>query len=98
MRNKLLQAITIALLVSGLVLPGCMADPGSGAEAVKYTLYIGLNDKDTYTQLLSTAEAVEKVSAIALKHADGFTLYHGQGAYLDDQGVETFENCLILEF
>ena len=98
LRNKLLPAILIALLLSCLILGGCMANPDSGQEGVKYTLYIGLNDKDTYTQLISTEEAVKKVSAIALKHADGFTLYQGQGAYLDDQGVETFENCLVLEF
>jgi hypothetical protein len=77
---------------------GCVAQPGTQtqtAEEVKYTLYIGLNDKNTYTQLLSTEDAVNRVADIALKYVDGFTQLSGKGAYKDEKGIITHENCLI---
>ncbi|HHU87291.1 MAG TPA: DUF3574 domain-containing protein [Peptococcaceae bacterium] len=80
---------------------GCVAQPGTQtqtAEEVKYTLYIGLNDKNTYTQLLSTEDAVNRVADIALKYVDGFTQLSGKGAYKDEKGIITHENCLIFEF
>ena len=33
-------------------------------KEIKYTLYIGLNDKDTYTQRITDQEAQEKISQI----------------------------------
>ena len=38
----------------------------------RYTLYIGTSDKDTLKPLMELAEAKEIVSAICLKHTDGF--------------------------
>jgi len=99
--DKKLRPITIAviaLFLLNLALAAGVVKLHAGYNGVKYTLYIGLNDKDSYTQLIPTEDAMEKVSAIALKHADGFTLYQAQGAYLDDAGVETFENSLVLVF
>jgi hypothetical protein len=76
----------------------CRAAGTRTAEEVKYTLYIGLNDKNTYTQLLSTEDAANKVADIALKYVDGFTQLSGKGAYKDEKGIITHENCLIFEF
>lgn len=70
----------------------------AGTEGVKYTVYIGLNDKDSYKQLISSEDAEKKVSAIALKHVDGFTVLSARGAYKDDKGVITDENSLVYEF
>jgi hypothetical protein len=38
------------------------------------------------------------VADIALKYADGFTQLSGKGAYKDEKGIITHENCLIFEF
>lgn len=67
-------------------------------DIIKYTMYIGLNDKDTYTQLISYEEAEEKVSNIALKYVDGFTVLSAKGAYKDGKGIITNENSLVFQF
>ncbi len=80
---------------------GCSTQAQSGLaknEAVKYTLYIGLNDKDTYSQKISAGEAEKKVNDIALKYVDGFTQYWAKGAYMDDKKRITYENTLIYTF
>lgn len=93
------MVLVMLLVLAGLALSGCAVpagDPYSGT--VKYTLYIGLNDKDTYTQLIPYEEAEQKVSGIALKYVDGFTVLSARGAYKDDKGSITHENSLVVEF
>jgi hypothetical protein len=79
-----------------LVLVLALAGWDSG-RTVKYRLYIGLNDQDTYQQVKSTEEAQELVAEIALKYVEGFTLITAQGVYTDHLGVVTRENSLICE-
>ncbi len=67
-------------------------------SAVKYTMYIGLNDKDTYTQIIDSEEAEKIVSTICLKYIDGYTMSHGEGSYKDEKDVVTKENSLIYTF
>ena len=67
-------------------------------ELVKYTMYIGLNDKDTYVQIMPFGEAEKKVSDIALKYVDGFTVLSARGAYKDEKGIITNENSLVFQF
>ena len=64
----------------------------------KYTMYIGLNDKDTNKQLMSDDEAEELMSEICLKYVDGYTFSERQGAYKNDKGIVTKENSLVFEF
>jgi predicted small lipoprotein YifL len=64
MKNRFILIFIIILLC--FTVAGCAAQPETRtAEGVKYTLYIGLNDKNTYTQLLSTEDAANKVADIA---------------------------------
>lgn len=90
-----------AFILAVIILTGCMlqtkAVDGYGNE-VKYTMYVGLNDKDTYTQLISTEDAEKKVSEIALRYVDGFTQLSAKGAYKDEDGIVTYENSLVFEF
>jgi len=96
MNNRFLVIFMIFLIC--FTLAGCAVQPEPGtSEEFKYTLYIGLNDKDTYTQLLSTEEAENKASNIVLKHVDGFTRFLGKGAYQDEKGIVTYENSLVFE-
>jgi hypothetical protein len=97
MKNRFTLIFIIILLC--FTVAGCAAQPGTRTvEGVKYTLYIGLNDKNTYIQQLSIEDAANKVADIALKYADGFTQLSGKGAYKDEKGIITHENCLIFEF
>lgn len=68
------------------------------STAEKFTLHIGLNDKDTYKQEISDENAIKLVTDTALKYTDGFTIYKCQGVYKDKKGDITRENSLIMEF
>jgi hypothetical protein len=99
MKKKCLLVVSIVLLP--ILLSGCLLQNGESIQfsgTVKYTMYIGLNDQDTYTQLIPYEEAEKKVNEIALKHVDGFTQTQAKGAYKDDEGVVTYENSLVYEF
>ena len=41
----------------------------------KFTLYLGLNDKDTKTQLVSTLEAYKVVTNVLKTYTDGATVF-----------------------
>ena len=65
---------------------------------IKYTLYIGCNDKDKKVQVISD----DVIDAIIVKTCtaaglDGFTLSHGRGYYTHDDGSVVFERTCILD-
>jgi len=76
-------------------------DPSVGAIAFEnaeygqYVLYIGMNDKDTYEQIIPTDEAVEIVNAIFAKHVGGWTMKHARGGWVDEKNILTQENTLV---
>lgn len=67
-------------------------------EAQEYTLYIGLNDKDEYRQLISTKEAKEIIDAICVEYVDGYTVTEAGGAWVDEKNTLTQENTLVYHF
>ena len=64
----------------------------------KYILYIGTNDKDTYTQLIPTEEARGKVNAICAKYVGGYTVSDARGGWVDETDTLTQENTLVYSF
>ena len=63
----------------------------------RFTLYMGLNDKDTKTQKISTLEAYKIVSNILASDFGGGTIYEAKGVYKHDDGTIVFENTLRIE-
>jgi len=63
----------------------------------KFTLYLGLNDKDTKTQQVETVEAYKIVSNLLLKRFDGATIFNAQGIYKHDNGEIVTENTFRIE-
>ena len=63
----------------------------------KVTLYIGLNDKDTKRQEISTIEAYKIVQNIVMSMADGCTIYEADGVYRHNDGTITIEKSLKVE-
>lgn len=61
----------------------------------KYVLYIGLNDKDTYTQLVSVREARDIVNGICVRYTDGYTVMEARGGWVDETGTLTEETSLV---
>lgn len=65
------------------------------SENGKYVLYIGLNDKDTYSHIISAEEAKEIVNGICAKYADGYTVMEANGGWVDETGTLTEEMSLV---
>lgn len=63
----------------------------------KFTLYVGLNDKDTKTQKIDTLEAYKIVSNLLVATVGGGTIYQAQGIYKHDNGDIVIENTLRIE-
>lgn len=67
----------------------------------RYTLYVGLNDKDTKTQKIDTIEAYKIVENMLASMFDGGTIFAAKGIYKHDDNTIVIENTLrieILEF
>ena len=63
----------------------------------KYTLYIGLNDKDTKRQQIDNLEASKVVQNILTEKTGGGTIYNATGVYKHDDGTIIIENTLRVE-
>lgn len=64
----------------------------------KYILNIGLNDKDTKTQIIKTTEAKKIIQNILfINDVNGYTIYDGYGLYKHDDGAITKEKTIIIE-
>lgn len=103
------QKIILALLIVNLLAVGGIIVYLSGAlsredvsalsqgqqEGTCYTLYIGTNDKDTYTQKISLDEARKIVNEICVKYVDGYTMQEANGGWVDETGTLTQEETLV---
>ena len=61
----------------------------------KYTLDIGLNDKDTGEQKVDTEAALEKANLICAKYAGGYTQFSAKGGWTNDDGSLGHENTMV---
>ena len=63
----------------------------------KFTLYLGLNDKDTKTQQITTVEAYKIVSNLISADFDGGTIFEAKGIYKHEDGQIVTETTLRIE-
>ena len=63
----------------------------------QFTLYIGLNDKVTKVQKISTIEAYKVVENALRAHFEGATIFEARGIYRHASGIFTTENTLRIE-
>ena len=64
----------------------------------KYTLYVGLNDKDTKTQKVATLEAYKIIENLLLGlNVEGATIFETKGLYKHESGEYVIENTLRIE-
>lgn len=63
----------------------------------KFTLYLGLNDKDTKVQEVSTLEAYKIVSNLISADFGGGTIFEAKGIYKHENGVIVTETTLRIE-
>lgn len=99
--------IIIILLVANLCISGFMAaylfipsaEPGgqigfSEVKNGKYILSIGMNDKDTYEQIIETDKAIEIVNNICAENGCGYTMTEARGGWAEDDRL-FHENTLV---
>ncbi len=65
----------------------------------KYVLYVGLNDKKTKLQEISTVQAYKIITnVIVANDVTGFTILEANGYYVHDNGSISIEKSLKIEF
>lgn len=112
MKTKILIVATLALAALNICLiaviltgkvpaPAERMENASGNEAGfstahKYVLYIGMNDKDSGTQLVTTEEARDRLNAVAARHADGFTVLRGNGYWKSGDNLDREETLIYV--
>lgn len=62
----------------------------------KITLSIGLNDKDTKKQTITTATAKKVITKAVYKYCNGGTVTTGKGIYTHENGEKIQENTMIV--
>lgn len=63
----------------------------------KFTLYLGLNDKDTKVQQISTLEAYKIISNLISADFGGGTIFEAKGIYKHEDGAIVTETTLRIE-
>lgn len=63
----------------------------------KFTIYLGLNDKDTKVQKISTLEAYKIVSNLIAAKFEGGTIFEANGVYRHENGAIAVEKTLRIE-
>ena len=110
MKKRITSFILAGLMICSLASCGNTKQPESNVQSTaaetlilgqkpepgdKYTLYLGLNDKDTYEQIISTEDALEKANLICAKHAGGYTQLSARGGWTNDDGSLGHENTIV---
>ena len=110
-RAGIVHKVTVVLLAANLLATGMLGfytvSRLHGIEenmdsmyspAEKYTIYIGLNDKDTYEQIVSTEDGIRRVNEICTHYVEGYTMQTAKGGWMDEKKILTEENTLIYSF
>lgn len=65
----------------------------------KFSLYVGLNDKTTKVQEISTIQAYKLITNIVVANkVDGFTILEANGYYVHEDNSISIEKSLKIEF
>ena len=62
----------------------------------KYTFFVGLNDKDTKQQVVSTVDAYHIVENVFTAHGTDCTITGGRGVYTHESGDIVVEETLCV--
>ena len=64
----------------------------------KFTMYIGTNDKETYSRLIPLEECSRRIDSICMKYVDGFSSDVMEGKWVDETGAITEEVTFVYIF
>ena len=63
----------------------------------QYNLTIGLNDKNTKTQLIKTPQAIKIIKNTLLDYTDGYTILSATGGYKHHDNTKITEKSIRVE-
>lgn len=66
-------------------------------DITKFTLFVGLNDKDSRQQEINTVDAYKIISNMITANFDGGTISEATGIYKHQDGTFTTETTLRIE-
>lgn len=94
MKKIIVTLLTVAMSVCALA--GCTANKTNDKSGVPvaYSLYCGLNDADTGTQIISTEEAQKIARKVITDKGFGYTEHVAYGAYTEDN--KSIENVTLV--
>lgn len=97
MKNKALPIVLCVLIVLVILLScGFIGFLFVQSQMTpEYTLYIGLNDKDSGDSAYTYEEAAAIIDSVCKKYFDGYTLYPASGRWFDPSGNLVHENTIV---
>ena len=103
MKKKLLTAFYVVLVIlAGVFIVrefDVLGDIFGSERQTKYTMYIGMNDKDTGTQTYGLNEAKQVMFMIVRKYTGGCTFLEAEGCWYDEEKKSmASENTLVCVF
>ena len=95
MKKIIVTLLTAVMSVCALA--GCTANKTNGESGVPvaYSLYCGLNDADTGTQIIPTEEAQKIARKVITDKGFGYTEHVAYGAYTEDN--KSVENVTLAD-
>lgn len=88
--------ITIVLLCLVISNNKKSNDTINNESYIKYTLYIGTNDKDTYEPVADINTCISKVTEICVKYTSGCTISEAKGYWKDETNAITCESTIVV--
>ena len=67
-------------------------------QSAHYVMYVGTNDKDTNTQLISKEDAIKIIDEACLKYTDGYTLQDAYGRWKNEKNNLSSEYTVMCIF
>ena len=103
MKKKLVSAFYIILVIAAVVFVArefdVLGDIFGSERQTKYTMYIGMNDKDTGEQTYGLNEAKQVMFMIVRKYTGGCTFLEAEGCWYDEEKKSmASENTLVCVF
>ena len=106
MKNqKSIIALTILLLfnicatvILGFTVYKMSSQKDIADKTTQYVMYVGLNDKDTYEQIISTDQAKKIIDDICFNYLDGYTIQDAVGSWVDEKENATREQTIVCYF
>ena len=106
MKNKKsVIVLTVLLLLNicatailGLTVYQLSCEQDTTGYTTQYVMYVGLNDKDTYEQMISAEEAKKIIDGICFSYLDGYTIQDAVGSWVDEKENATREQTIVCYF